>query len=239
MKGWEEDERPMRRRGMRPGPPLWVRGGGHGRGGRGHNWHEEGPTDEGPQWAAPPWAGMFGPAGLLRSGEGPWGRGGPGAGRPWGRARRGDVRSAIIALLSERPMHGYEIIGELAERTDGIWRPSPGSVYPTLQLLEDEGVVAAEGGEPGGKRRFVLTDEGARQAAELGKGPAPWEQFTSGAPAGAREMRHALRRLMPVVGQVMTAGNDRECSEAAKILEDARRSIYKVLAGEEPAPAPE
>ena len=61
-----------------------------------------------------------------------WGR--PGA-RPWGRARRGDVRSAILALLNERPMHGYEIIGELSDRTEGLWRPSPGSIYPTLQLL--------------------------------------------------------------------------------------------------------
>ena len=80
---------------------------------------------------------------------------GDGAGR-----RRGDIRSAILALLAERPMHGYEIIGELTERTDGLWRPSPGSIYPTLQLLEDEGLVTAQADEAGGKRRYALTEEG-------------------------------------------------------------------------------
>ena len=95
-------------------------------------------------------------------GGGPWGGrgGGRGGGRSWGRARRGDIRSAILALLAERPMHGYEIIGELSERTEGLWRPSPGSIYPTLQLLEDEGLVTAQSEEGGGKRRYSLTDDG-------------------------------------------------------------------------------
>ena len=93
--------------------------------------------------------GPFGPGGGGPFGPGPgggWGGGrrGRGGGRGWGRARRGDIRSAILALLAERPMHGYEIIGELSERTDGLWRPSPGSIYPTLQLLEDEGLVTAQ-----------------------------------------------------------------------------------------------
>lgn len=143
------------------------------------------------------------------------------------------MRSAVIVLLTEKPMHGYEIISELAERTDGMWRPSPGSVYPTLQLLEDEGVVVADGEDPGGKRRFRLTEEGARQAEELAKGPKPWEQFNSGAPAGARELGQAIRKLMPVVRQVITAGDDRERAEAVKILDEARRRLYRVLAGDD------
>src|ERR687889_266882 len=80
-----------------------------------------------------------------------YGRGGP-------RARRGDVRAAVLALLDERPMHGYEMIKEIEERTGGIWKPSAGSIYPTLALLEDEGLVRGE--ESDGKRRFTLTDEG-------------------------------------------------------------------------------
>ncbi len=128
--------------------------------------------------------------------------GGTGGGRPWGRARRGDVRSAILALLAERPMHGYEIIAELSERTEGLWRPSPGSIYPTLQLLEDEGLISVQSDDAGGKKRFSLTEEGQQAAAEVAKGQAPWEQVAAGAPAGARALRHAMGRLMPVVGQV-------------------------------------
>lgn len=131
-------------------------------------------------------------------------------------------------------MHGYEIISELAERTEGMWRPSPGSVYPTLQLLQDEGIVVADGDDAGGKRRFKLTDEGARQAEGLAHGPKPWDQFNDGAPAGAREMGQAIRKLMPVLRQVITGGEERECLEAVKILDDARRKLYRVLAGDEP-----
>lgn len=87
--------------------------------------------------------GPFGPP----FGGGPFGggRGGRGGGR--GRARRGDVRASILALLKDRPMHGYEMIQEIGERSGGAWKPSPGSVYPTLQLLEDEGLItsASEG----------------------------------------------------------------------------------------------
>src|SRR4249919_1877467 len=91
------------------------------------------------------------------------GRGGP-------RARRGDIRAAVLALLAERPMHGYEMIKELEERTKGAWVPSAGSIYPTLQLLEDEGLVAGE--ESDGKRRFTLTEAGAKANDER-EGDAP------------------------------------------------------------------
>src|SRR5882757_9542254 len=105
----------------------------------------------------------------LRHGRG---RGGP-------RARRGDVRAAILALLAERPMHGYEMIKEIEERTSGAWTPSAGSIYPTLQMLEDEGLIRGE--ESDGKRRFTLTDEGSAQQQEKAGEVTPWDAVTAGA----------------------------------------------------------
>jgi DNA-binding PadR family transcriptional regulator len=137
-----------------------------------------------------------------------------------------------LALLAERSMHGYEIIGELNERTDGLWRPSPGSIYPTLQLLEDEGLVTAQADESGGKRRYALTEEGQRVAAEVAQGPAPWEAVTAGAPEGARALRQSMVRLLPVVRQVMMSGGPREYEEVSKLLDDTRRRIYAILASE-------
>jgi DNA-binding PadR family transcriptional regulator len=130
-------------------------------------------------------------------------------------------------------MHGYEIIAELSQRTEGLWRPSPGSIYPTLQLLEDEGLITVQPDDPAGKKRFSLTEEGQRAAAEVAKGQAPWDQVAAGAPAGARGLRHAVGRLMPVIGQVAMSGGLREYEQAAKILDDARRRLYAVLAGDQ------
>jgi len=130
-------------------------------------------TDDSTRFGGPPFRG--------RGRGGPWDRGprgGWGGGRGGGRARRGDVRAAILALLTEKPMHGYEMIQELDERTSGAWKPSPGSVYPTLTMLEDEGLVTAV--ESDGKRRYTLTDAGTEAAAER-QGPAPWEQVVTGA----------------------------------------------------------
>src|SRR5262245_46404358 len=90
------------------------------------------------------------------------------------RVRRGDVRSAILALLDDRPMHGYEMITELEERTGGRWRPSAGPIYPTLQLLEDEGLVSAE--EVDGKRVFSLTEVGKQEVPDRTEGERPWER---------------------------------------------------------------
>jgi DNA-binding PadR family transcriptional regulator len=130
-------------------------------------------------------------------------------------------------------MHGYEIIGELSDRTEGLWRPSPGSIYPTLQLLEDEGLVVAQVDDSAGKRRYNLTEAGQGAAAEVAKGPAPWEEVAAGAPVGARTLRHAVAKLMPVVGQVGMSGGPREYEEATKVLDDARRRLYAILAGEQ------
>ena len=129
-------------------------------------------------------------------------------------------------------MHGYEIISELSQRTEGLWQPSPGSIYPTLQLLEDEGLVTAQADETGGKRRYALTEEGQRAAADVAHGPAPWEAVAAGAPEGARALRQSLVKLMPVVRQVMMSGGPREYEEVAKLLDDTRRRIYAILASE-------
>lgn len=175
--------------------------------------HRFDPAGFGP-WAGPP---MFG---------GPFGgRGGFGRGR----ARRGDVRAAILALLAERPMHGYEMIQELEERTDGMWRPSPGSVYPTLSLLEDEGLVEHE--EDQGKRSFRLTDAGRRAAAdELAGRSAPWEDLGAGAPAGIAQLRKSVGQFMAAFAQVMRSGTPEQQEAAEKILSEARRKLYLLLA---------
>ncbi len=209
------------------GPPPWAPG-GHGQAGPGSGPPERDEDEgEGRPWG--PFGGWsFGGPG----GHWSWGPQARARGGPFGRARRGDVRSAVLVLLAERPMHGYEIITELVQRTDGMWKPSPGSIYPTLQLLEDEGLVVAteEGGA--GKRRFTLTADGQAAAAELAKGPAPWERVGAGAPVGARELRHAMGRFMPAVGQVFMSGDPRQLEAALGVLEDARRRLYAILAGE-------
>ena len=149
-----------------------------------------------------------------------YGRGGP-------RARRGDIRAAALALLTERPMHGYEMIKEIEERTQGIWRPSPGSIYPTLALLEDEGLVRSEESE--GKRRFVLTDEG-REQAEGREGGSPWEQVTAGVDPGEVRLRDAFHALRAAVKQVGMAGSKDQAERARDLLEETRKKVYAILA---------
>ncbi|MDT0306357.1 PadR family transcriptional regulator [Streptomyces sp. DSM 44917] len=176
------------------------------------------------------------PPGFRRRWEGPpfdRGMGRPGGfGRPGGRvrARRGDVRAAILALLAERPMHGYEMIQELSERTGGAWRPSAGSVYPAVQLLEDEGLVTAD--REGGRRLLRLTDEG-RAAQEAGPGERPWEQVAAGVAPGRRHLRDGIGQLVVAARQVAEAGTEEQQTEAVEIIAEARRRLYRLLAGEE------
>lgn len=176
-----------------------------------------------PMHGAPPWA--FGPGWAGPLGPRAWHRGGPG-----GRARRGDVRAAVLALLAERPMHGYDIIRELSERTGGLWRPSPGSVYPTLQLLEDEGHVTAE--ESGGRRRFALTDSGRAAAAEQAGRKAPWEEVSEGIAPDALRLRKAMAQLAVAAVQIGQAGTSEQRREAESVLAEARRRLYSILAAE-------
>lgn len=156
---------------------------------------------------------------------------GPGSffpGRP--KVSRGDVRAAILHLLAEGPMHGYQIMSELAERTDGIWQPSPGSIYPTLSQLEDEDLVRAE--EQEGKNVFHLTEQGRAQV-EADEEEAPWERFASPYSKGLMTLRETGFQVGSAVMQVARAGTDEQVAKTREILEETRRRIYELLAEEE------
>jgi DNA-binding PadR family transcriptional regulator len=155
-------------------------------------------------------------------------RGGRGHGRGRHRVRRGDVRSAILALLDDRPMHGYEMIQELEERTGGRWTPSAGSIYPTLQLLEDEGLVTAE--EVEGRKVYSLTDTGKEAAPDRTEGGRPWEQGDEDSPRF--EARKEMFKLIGAAKQVARADDEEQLKQAAEILKDARRKLYGLLAEE-------
>ncbi|MEW5810778.1 MAG: PadR family transcriptional regulator [Actinomycetota bacterium] len=162
-------------------------------------------------------------------GPGPFGFGAGGRGggrRGGGRGRRGDVRAAILALLAERPMHGYEMIQEIDARSQQLWKPSPGSVYPTLQLLVDEGLLVATESE-GSKKLFELTDEG-RAAAEKIETP-PWQEITSGADPTAMGLRTAVGQLMGAVAQSAHAATSEQQQRIVEIVNNARREIYQIL----------
>jgi DNA-binding PadR family transcriptional regulator len=183
--------------------------------GRGGRHHRGGPHHRG-RWGEFP----FGP-----------GFGGP----PFGRgrkARRGDVRAAALVLLDEEPRNGYQLMQEIEHRSDGAWRPSPGSVYPALQQLEDEGLVRT--GESEGRRVFELTDEGRTHVEEhrdeLG---APWEAFSSDFSDESRELAGLIKDVAIAAAQVMRAGDERQAEQASKVLADAKRALYLILAEEE------
>jgi DNA-binding PadR family transcriptional regulator len=166
----------------------------------------------------------WGPGGPRR-GHGPHGHGRPH--RPGGRrGRRGDVRTAILTLLVEQPRHGYEIISEIAERSSGFWRPSPGSIYPTLQLLADEGLVVSR--DEGGKKLFELTDEG-RAAAARQDGAPPWEQIAHDVDPTEVNLRKAGGTLIAAAIQVSQAGTPAQKKRAVEVLNEARRSLYGIL----------
>jgi DNA-binding PadR family transcriptional regulator len=153
-------------------------------------------------------------------------------GRGWGgsRARRGDVRAAALALLSERPMHGYEMIKEIEERTDGAWAPSAGSIYPTLQLLEDEGLISGQ--EVEGKRRFTLTDAGrAEQESRAGE-ETPWDAVRAGADPEQIRLRDSVRKLHHAIGQVFHAAEEDQQRRVRELLDETRRKIYAILSEE-------
>jgi len=153
---------------------------------------------------------------------------GRGHGRGRHRVRRGDVRSAILALLDDRSMHGYEMIQELEERTGGRWRPSAGSIYPTLQLLEDEGLVSAE--EVEGRKVFSLTDSGQEAVPDRTEGQRPWGEDDEDSPRFA--VRSELFRTIGAAKQVARSDDDEQMTKAAEILKETRRKLYGILAEE-------
>ena len=160
----------------------------------------------------------FGPGFGPRSGRG---RGGP-------RARRGDVRAAVLTLLADRPMHGYEMIKEIEERSEGAWTPSAGSIYPMLQMLEDEGLIRGEDSD--GKRRFSLTDTGRSEQQEKADQVAPWDAVRAGAPTGHLALRESVGKLFAAVRQVGQAGDEDQRKQVTELLDETRRKVYAILA---------
>jgi DNA-binding PadR family transcriptional regulator len=144
------------------------------------------------------------------------------------RMGRGDVRAAVLALLAEKPMHGYQIIHEIEERSDGAWKPSPGSVYPTLQLLADEGLIGAE--ESNGRKTYSLTDEGRRVAEAGADQPAPWEAEGVRGSGRATALPKAGIELAQAAAQVGRSGNPEHVKQAVAVLDEARRKLYSILA---------
>ena len=180
------------------------------------------------------------PHGRGHGGPPPWlhglfGLGNEGSRGP--RVRRGDVRAAILDVLAAEQMNGYQVIQRIAERSGGAWKPSPGSVYPTVQQLEDEGLVSAS--EVQGRRLLGLTDEGrAYVAAHPDELAATWRPFLDDE---KHDTGSAERDLKPVIGQVMSAvwqvttnGSSRQRAEAVAILADTRRKLYGLLAEGDP-----
>jgi DNA-binding PadR family transcriptional regulator len=203
---------------------------GHGQhGGQWGNW--------GQQWGQSPWGSAP-----------PWGRGGRSGPPPWvtglfglaqgeqqrpQRARRGDVRSAILDVLQGEPLNGYQVISAISERTGGAWKPSPGSVYPTISQLEDEGLVEAD--DERGRRTLRLTDAGQEYVASNAEELAGiWEPFAEPA---REEGRGDFANLKPEIGQVMNAvwqivatGTDQQRRDAIEVLVETRRKLYGLLA---------
>ena len=182
-------------------------------------------------------------------GPGPWGggpfefgmRGGPFGPPRFGgrgpRVRRGDVRAAILDLLAEgEPWNGYQIIQEIGARTQGVWRPSAGSVYPALQQLEDEALIKDQGSEAAGedrRRMYTLTEEGQAYVTEhADELKASWDAVTGSVNDTEVQLRHTIHQVMVAVSQVAQAGSAAQVQQAGKILADTRRALYRILAAD-------
>jgi DNA-binding PadR family transcriptional regulator len=181
---------------------------------------------------------MAGGRGPGRGGHRHGRRGGPPFGMPGfpgprgRRAKRGDIRAALLVLLAEEPRNGYQLMQEVEQRSDGAWRPSPGSVYPALQQLEDEGLVRRE--EHDGQRLFHLTDAGREHVAERpADAPAPWDAFAEGVGDGQWSLQQEYRQLSMAFAQLLHGGSEAQQEAAAKQLADTRRALYGILAEDE------
>ena len=188
----------------------------------------------------------------MRGGPGPgpggWGggpfefgmRGGPFGPPRFGgrgpRVRRGDVRAAILDLLAEgEPWNGYQIIQEIGARTQGVWRPSAGSVYPALQQLEDEALIKAEAAGEDRRRMYTLTEEGQAYVTEhADELKASWDAVTGSVNDAEVQLRHTIHQVMVAVSQVAQAGSAAQVQQAGKILADTRRALYRILAADDP-----
>lgn len=134
-------------------------------------------------------------------------------------------------MLADRPMHGYEMIRELQERSNGVWKPSAGSIYPTLQLLEDEGLVTAN--EESGKKLYSLTDSGRETIGGDEPNAAPWEEFADLANSPYHQLRVTMG-LLAAAGQAAHAANEDQLKRIVQTLSEARSKIYRILGEEDP-----
>jgi DNA-binding PadR family transcriptional regulator len=138
-----------------------------------------------------------------------------------------------LLLLNEEPRNGYQIMQEVQERSDGVWRPSPGSTYPALQQLEDEGLIRAQ--ELDGRKLFQLTDAGREYLEERGEGkPAPWEQMSGDVSEEAHELGRLIREVASAFSQVVKNGSEAQMGEARKVLTTTRKDLYRILADGDP-----
>jgi DNA-binding PadR family transcriptional regulator len=209
------------------------------RGERGERGEREGRGGRRGGWGGP---GPFGPMGPMGGGfGGPFGpdlaaglRGARFGGRG-PRVRRGDVRAAILDLMAEgeQAWNGYQFIQTIADRTDGLWRPSAGSVYPALQQLEDEGLIETATGQDDRRRMYTLTDTGrqyvADHAAEI---RASWDAVTGSVDDAEYQLRDTIRQVIVAAAQVQQAGSAAQVQQANKILADTRRALYRILAAD-------
>ena len=222
----------------------WAGGGGRRKGHRPHHHHHQrdarnwlfsrggrgvGPSpDEIEQllaWRRGMGGGPFG-------GPGPFGRGPGGRGRGRGRARRGDVRLALLRLLAEEPANGYQLMQTIEERSGGRWRPSPGSVYPTLAQLEDEGLIRSVEAE--GARRFEITDAGREHLETRANEPEPWKPADEEGENAIAELAPLVIQIGKAAWQVATVGDEAQRARATEVLAEARRALYRILAEDAP-----
>jgi DNA-binding PadR family transcriptional regulator len=162
-------------------------------------------------------------------------KGGPFGGSGWGphrrgrsRARRGDVRLAVLRLLAEQPRNGYQLIQAIEERSEGLWRPSPGSVYPTLAQLEDEGLIRSV--ETEGGRRFEITDVGREHLNSRSDEPDPWQPAAEEADNPLIELAPLVIQIGKATFQVASVGDRAQRDRARALLADTRRALYRILA---------
>ena len=201
-------------------------GGGHGhRGGRGGPWERGFGGRRGPgHWGGGgPWGGWW---------PGPPGPGGPPGPPKATKASRGDVRAAILALLREGPLNGYQIMSEIEERSGGAWRPSPGAVYPALSQLADEGLIVGE--ESGGRRTYSLTDAGreyVEQHPDRARGA--WESAEQQEAWQVPGLFAEAARLGGGIVQIAHAGTPEQVRAAERLLAQARRDLYRILADDD------
>lgn len=203
-------------RGEHRGDHKGGRGRGHGRGDfRADRGFSEGPFgDPSFEPAGPGRPGGFGP------GRGRFGRG--------GRVRKGNVRSAILSLLSQGNYNGYSIIGAIDAHTDGAWRPSPGSIYPALGALQAEGLILTVG--EGKRSEFMLTEAGKDFVRENAEQLANvWAEVGEEAQV-SRDLRQSVEKLMGAVGQLTANGSEQQLKDASQAIDSARKAIYTLLA---------